>query len=936
MEPPPVDSVFDDEGEITIAVPYSVSGAATLPHTAPSCAELCRDSLPVFGAQPVPACPAVNQPPKNNNNRRKRRALKKSQRSNERSTLFEFACSLNSQLGLTSGQCNINHIGLCKERIDLSDENQCSQLDYQIGEAAKVAPPNLWSSIPCTSGSPWQYINRRRGGAAYMKRLALQLRESKRLFKSFSKRAELVLKLGGTVSFEWFDGCAVGLRSKKGVPIKKPWRVRTTSQRVVDVFKDRKCSCEQPHEKCEGSETARSAMYPPEMAFLITQALYPAKCSQQHAPAMPCTPLSTEPQEHREVEQHLKHVSPLAGFEDLAVAIETDPTVNCLVSELLDHERLLSQAFGHEDSNEPSKEVQAMVTKLLSRAEMLSTPQALDAVKAEADGLIKAGTWSLDSVREKEDVRAEAKRTGVSVHFGQLMTIASIKFFELAQHLQKMKGRIVYRGDCAKDEHGAAAVSQELGANPTSVQGLNACLAYGSLPGNSSSAADAVKAYVQALLSSKYKTWIELPPELRPKHWRDKFVKPVVLLVKALYGHPDAGGLWEQHLKKIIRNLGGQEVPEYPGNFFFPDNKLLLSTYVDDLTLAGPSDQHDAFWAKLTSVVDIEPPEPIYRILGRNHLVMPLSKTEGSEECAAFRAQEALVFDMLDYAHQTVDLYKSITNTKSLKHAATPFVPDGSVSVEEEDAKGELAPNACRILMKALWLGRLSRPDIIKPINDLATKVQSWSRGDDKRLLRLIQYIDSTPQYRLVGTIKDNPEDLELRLYVDADFAGDRLSGKSTNGGYLVLYGPNSFFPLAWVSKRQTSTSRSTTESEVVSLAYSLYQEGLPALQLWELLLGRTVTLKVLEDNQATILVVRKGYSPKLRHITRTHKVNLSGLSEVFREDSAELEYCQTDSQAADIFTKALPPQKWAPALRLLGIRVDLGSALKPRGGAAA
>jgi len=112
---------------------------------------------------------------------------------------------------------------------------------------------------------------------------------------------------------------------------------------------------------------------------------------------------------------------------------------------------------------------------------------------------------------------------------------------------------------------------------------------------------------------------------------------------------------------------------------------------------------------------------------------------------------------------------------KSLKHAATPFVPDGSVSVEDEEAKGELAPNACRILMKALWLGRLSRPDIIKPINDLATKVQSWSRGDDKRLLRLIQYIDSTPQYRLVGTIKDNPEDLELRLYVDADFAGDRL-----------------------------------------------------------------------------------------------------------------------------------------------------------------
>ncbi|OLP74444.1 hypothetical protein AK812_SmicGene46014, partial [Symbiodinium microadriaticum] len=37
------------------------------------------------------------------------------------------------------------------------------------------------------------------------------------------------------------------------------------------------------------------------------------------------------------------------------------------------------------------------------------------------------------------------------------MSAASIKFWELAKHLQKVKGRIVYRGDCAKDEEGAAA-----------------------------------------------------------------------------------------------------------------------------------------------------------------------------------------------------------------------------------------------------------------------------------------------------------------------------------------------------------------------------------------------------------------------------------------------------------------------------------------------
>ena len=172
-----------------------------------------------------------------------------------------------------------------------------------------------------------------------------------------------------------FDGCAVGLRSKVGNPIKKFWRVRTTSQRVYDAFHKKVCSCTHQHEKCEGADTA--AIYPAQMTHMVAQALYPSNCVQQHAPAMPCQPLATEPQEHREVEQHLKHVCPVSGFEDLAVAVETDPTVNNLVPELFDHDHLLAAALQLEDAHKPSKEIQAMVTKFLSRAEMLSNPRRL-------------------------------------------------------------------------------------------------------------------------------------------------------------------------------------------------------------------------------------------------------------------------------------------------------------------------------------------------------------------------------------------------------------------------------------------------------------------------------------------------------------------------------------------------------------------------------
>ena len=222
--------------------------------------------------------------------------------------------------------------------------------------------------------------------------------------------------------------------------------------------------------------------------------------------------------------------------------------------------------------------------------------------------------------------------------------------------------------------------------------------------------------------------------------------------------------------------------------------------------------------------------------------------------------------------------------------------------------------------MKLLWLGRLSRPDLIKPIGDLATQIQKWTRNCDKQLYRLVCYLHSSTHLCLQGSVDDPTGKLELRLFVDADFAGDRQDVKSTSGGYLALVGPRSFFPLAWVSKKQTSVSRSTTEAEVVSLAHSLMLEALPMLSALEFILGRSVRLAVLEDNEATIKVVQKGYSPKLRHCSRTHRVNLASLKEQFDQENILLEYVGTLEQAADIFTKALEPAKSEAALRMLGV----------------
>ena len=173
--------------------------------------------------------------------------------------------------------------------------------------------------------------------------------------------------------------------------------------------------------------------------------------------------------------------------------------------------------------------------------------------------------------------------------------------------------------------------------------------------------------------------------------------------------------------------------------------------------------------------------------------------------------------------------------------------------------------------------------------------------------------------------------DLYLILYVDADFAGGVEDARSTSGGLLVLAGPNTWFPLGWVCKRQSATAHSTTESECVSLAYSLFGEGLPMMDLLDILFDRPVRLVIKEDNQATIPIVKRGFSLKLRHVLRTHKVNLGSISDVLAQDNVEIEYVESPKQAADIFTKALQPHAWPNALSLLRFRGKDDAEIPPR-----
>ena len=166
------------------------------------------------------------------------------------------------------------------------------------------------------------------------------------------------------------------------------------------------------------------------------------------------------------------------------------------------------------------------------------------------------------------------------------------------------------------------AVFQELSASPSAIHSINSNIAYGCLPGHKSTASDALQAYLQAELASKYPTWVHVPKELWPPQWhKDPNCKrPMCLLKKSLYGHPESGGHWERHLTKAVVAIGGKPVLNHPSSFWFAEKKLLLTVYVDDLLLSGPQEFHGEFWTELTGAgIRLGDAEDLDRYLGRDH-----------------------------------------------------------------------------------------------------------------------------------------------------------------------------------------------------------------------------------------------------------------------------------------------------------------------------
>ena len=191
---------------------------------------------------------------------------------------------------------------------------------------------------------------------------------------------------------------------------------------------------------------------------------------------------------------------------------------------------------------------------------------------------------------------------------------------------------------------------------------------------------------------------------------------------------------------------------------------------------------------------------------------------------------------MEGHAKKCVERYCELANktTQQLYKVSTPCIDDHHFKEEEMKFVGELSQICSQIVMKCLYLARIGRLDIRWSVNKLARSITKST----KRLNRLISYTHHSCEYKQYCYVGNTAKQCRLGLFQDSDFAGGLEDSKSTSGGTLCVFGSHTFVRLSWMCKKQTSVSHISTESEIISLDAGLRLDGIPALDLWDLIVS--------------------------------------------------------------------------------------------------
>ena len=373
-------------------------------------------------------------------------------------------------------------------------------------------------------------------------------------------------------------------------------------------------------------------------------------------------------------------------------------------------------------------------------------------------------------------------------------------------------------------------------------------------------------------------------------------------LHKAMYDLRSSPKAWQDHLAKVLADLGPKRLQSEPN--VYTNGNLYIMVYVDDLLFIGE-------------------PKEVTRIFKEIQAKMLLRPTG---TCTTGETVDFLGRRITNKGdHFEISLNNNYINDilqEANLHKATPAVTPGattSTSTPEQDElldKQERAQYR-RLVGKLQWLS-YTRPDLSFAVKELARSLQQPTVRDKQRLRHCLRYLAGTAHHKFaiqpsIHLSETNKEPLDLNVCTDADWAGCHQTRKSTTGFVIQFLGTTVHFG----SRTQAVVALSSAESEF----YAIGTGATEALHLKNFLgeiLTNKINLKIHTDSSSgKSMATRIGVSKRAKHI----ELRYMFIQHLIHDGMLSIHKINTKHNPADILTKYVTREVLQWHLYQAGIR---------------